>query len=169
MNRSELESAVSEGLSIRGLQKRFKKGQSSIRYWLKVFELKTRIQQPAQKVCAACGNSRKTGAKFCSSECASQFRLKPFDELKTDEARRERLKKELGHVCQLCNLHEWEGQPMPVELDHIDGNPDNNARSNCRLICPNCHALTPTHCGKNIGRFSNTRRQEVAKRYPKYR
>jgi len=40
-------------------------------------------------------------------------------------------------------------QPIPLELDHIDGNHQNNALDNLRLLCPNCHSLTPTFRGKN--------------------
>jgi hypothetical protein len=44
------------------------------------------------------------------------------------------------------------GQPTPIELDHIDGDPNNNDETNLCLICPNCHAQTPTYKGKNAGR-----------------
>jgi hypothetical protein len=36
-----------------------------------------------------------------------------------------------------------------LELDHIDGNYQNNALGNLRLMCPNCHSLTPTFRGRN--------------------
>jgi hypothetical protein len=38
---------------------------------------------------------------------------------------------------------------MPLELDHVDGDKTNNQLDNLRMICPNCHALTPTYRGKN--------------------
>jgi hypothetical protein len=55
--------------------------------------------------------------------------------------------------CARCRRHTWEGQPIPLELDHIDGDRTNNLLSNLRLLCPNCHALTPTYRGRNIGRW----------------
>jgi len=51
--------------------------------------------------------------------------------------------------CVICNLSEWRGQKLNLELDHIDGNNFNNTLSNLRLLCPNCHSLTDTYCGKN--------------------
>ncbi len=40
---------------------------------------------------------------------------------------------------------------VPLEIDHIDGNAENNAEENLRLLCPNCHALTPHFRNLNRG------------------
>ncbi len=54
--------------------------------------------------------------------------------------------------CARCTRERWEGGPIPLQLDHIDGDRTNNEIGNLRLLCPNCHALTDTYCGRNIGR-----------------
>jgi hypothetical protein len=46
--------------------------------------------------------------------------------------------------CHRCNLREWQGSPIPLELEHIDGDRSNNQLENLTLLCPNCHALTKT-------------------------
>jgi len=54
------------------------------------------------------------------------------------------------HRCSNCQLTEWLGKPIPLELDHIDGNHENNNLLNVRFLCPNCHTLTPTYRGKKL-------------------
>ena len=53
------------------------------------------------------------------------------------------------HKCHNCNNTHWLNNLIPLELEHKDGNSSNNELSNLTLLCPNCHALTPTYRGKN--------------------
>jgi len=53
------------------------------------------------------------------------------------------------YKCYNCGLTEWLGKPIPLELEHIDGNSSNNLIDNLTLLCPNCHSFTTTYRGKN--------------------
>lgn len=53
-------------------------------------------------------------------------------------------------ICVICNLAQvWNGKPLILQLDHIDGNKRNNTLTNLRLLCPNCHSQTDTFVRKN--------------------
>lgn len=54
------------------------------------------------------------------------------------------------HQCSSCKNKEWNALPIPLQLDHIDGNHKNNKLENLRMLCGNCHTLTPTWKGRNI-------------------
>jgi Zn finger protein HypA/HybF involved in hydrogenase expression len=45
----------------------------------------------------------------------------------------------------------------PLEIDHMDGDSENNREQNLRLLCPNCHSLTSTWKALNKGKGSKKR------------
>lgn len=51
--------------------------------------------------------------------------------------------------CSRCHNTTWLNEPIPLELDHIDGQHNNHRLENLRLLCPNCHAKTDTYRSKN--------------------
>lgn len=67
-------------------------------------------------------------------------------------ALKERLLREgvFKYSCLMCGLTDWLGEDISLELDHIDGNLNNNKIENLRILCPNCHAQTDTYCGKSL-------------------
>jgi predicted HNH restriction endonuclease len=48
-----------------------------------------------------------------------------------------------------CELTEWLGQPIPLELHHVNGERTDHRLENLQLLCPNCHALTDTYRARN--------------------
>ena len=54
------------------------------------------------------------------------------------------------YKCERCGLTEWQEEPIPLQLHHKDGVHTNNLLNNLEVLCPNCHALTDTYCGKNL-------------------
>ncbi|MCP3756240.1 HNH endonuclease signature motif containing protein [Streptomyces sp. TBY4] len=51
--------------------------------------------------------------------------------------------------CAMCGIEPiWQGEPLPLEVDHLDGDWRNNQAANLRLLCPNCHSTTDTYRGR---------------------
>jgi hypothetical protein len=48
--------------------------------------------------------------------------------------------------CENCGIDEWMSQPLPLHLDHVNGDHMDNRIENLRILCPNCHAPTTTWC-----------------------
>lgn len=72
----------------------------------------------------------------------------PFDELGMCNRRR-RVFEEQNYCCSGCNMSDWRGFKIPLELEHKDGNNQNNNRENLEGLCPNCHSITDTWRGRN--------------------
>lgn len=56
-----------------------------------------------------------------------------------------------NNTCQECGwdkVHPIDKKPL-VEIDHIDGDASNCKEENLRVLCPNCHSMTPTFRARN--------------------
>ena len=78
---------------------------------------------------------------------------------------RERYKKITGiQYCENCNLSDWQGQSIPLEIHHLNGNNTDNRLENLKLLCPNCHALTDNYRGRaHLSALSEKRDVECRK------
>ena len=93
---------------------------------------------------------RRTAEEILVEETSARATRVPSSRLK-------RAMRELGmeERCSLCGTEAvWLGEPLPLEVDHIDGDWRNNRIENLRLLCPNCHSTTDTYRGHNKGRTS---------------
>ncbi|MCK9576041.1 MAG: HNH endonuclease signature motif containing protein [Candidatus Pacearchaeota archaeon] len=109
--------------------------------------------------CINCGKEIK-GNKFCDNKCQAEYfsnmllqkwlELDAYERKITSPARRWILSN-ADNKCSMCGWHEVNEytNKIPLEIDHIDGNPINNSIDNLRVLCPNCHSLTATYKGAN--------------------
>lgn len=61
-----------------------------------------------------------------------------------------------------CGITEWCGEPITLELHHINGNHYDNRLENLVLLCPNCHSQTSNFRGKNSNNLLNEKLSEIA-------
>ncbi|HEV2261913.1 MAG TPA: HNH endonuclease signature motif containing protein [Candidatus Rubrimentiphilum sp.] len=57
----------------------------------------------------------------------------------------------LKNKCSRCGISEWQAKPISIQIDHINGINDDYRLENLRMLCANCHSLTPTHGRRNVG------------------
>ena len=99
--------------------------------------------------------------KYCSNKCcglhkSALHKQKWYDgKLKRiDRATvRRYLAEDRGYKCEICGLGKnWNGKPITLHVDHINGDPANDLPNNMRLLCPNCHSQTEFLGNANKGR-----------------
>lgn len=111
--------------------------------------------------------TNQSEGKYCSLLCYQEYQWKQIViDIIAGKGKSNSVKKYLlkttSHICNKCKNTTWNNQQIPLELEHIDGNSENNNLSNVELLCPNCHAQTPTYKGKNRGNGRWKRRQRYA-------
>ena len=56
------------------------------------------------------------------------------------------------YKCECCGNTEWMGQPIALELHHVNGIKDDLRIENLQVLCPNCHAFTDNYRGRNVSK-----------------
>lgn len=66
-----------------------------------------------------------------------------------------------GKKCKECGVGDtYNGKPLSLQVNHIDGDATNNVISNVELLCPNCHSQTSTYGSKNKGKSTRVSRRK---------
>lgn len=115
--------------------------------------------------CNYCGKKLSRGCKqYCNNQCQQDYiweaRKKEIEKTGVENSSwcAKRYLLENDRKCSICNETRWMNQPIPLILDHIDENSDNNKIENLRLVCGNCDMQLPTYKAKNTGSGRHYRR-----------
>lgn len=161
------------GLSTHAIAKKHQYGQSHIYRITKMLGIKSTAKSgpprvvPTHENCAACGavlsRYRKT---YCNNTCQQNHRFNLFVErwlgddtynpvqanyrIAPASVRRALifLRGNKCETCGWCEVNKNTGK-VPIQIHHEDGDDRNNRPHNVKLLCPNCHSLTPTWGAKN--------------------
>ena len=137
-----------------------------VRYWLGVYNLTTIKQRKPEKLCKRCRKALTNRSSiYCSDFCHKRHTYeKTVTKWKRGELKgysgktaalaswlRRYMLEKADYACQECGWnkrHPVDGKPL-VEIDHIDGVATNCEENNLRVLCPNCHSMTPTFRARN--------------------
>lgn len=104
--------------------------------------------------------------KYCTKKCELEHKRDKSDIIIEKEGFgnghyhnfriRKYLIRKYGNNCMICGQsgEEWNGKPITLIVDHIDGKSNNNMLDNLRIVCPNCDCQLPTYKAKNKGNSS---------------
>lgn len=119
--------------------------------------------------CLYCGENISAIKKYCDNKCQQLYIRQEYikswqsgdisgqtgiDWKQLSKSIRFYLFEKYENKCTLCGWGETNpySETIPLEIDHIDGDSQNNTEENLRLICPNCHSLTSNYRGLNKGK-----------------
>ena len=132
---------------------------------------KKKIYPPKEKrFCLNCNGIlvNRYKIKYCSNKCQFEYQYSKYIDLwksgKIDGSIgitvrnfsiqiKHYLREKFNNKCAKCNWNERNPITgnIPLEVEHIDGNSENNREENLTLLCPNCHSLTPFYKNLNYG------------------
>lgn len=120
---------------------------------------KSKKTKHKEQNCPTCGSifTAKSKQTYCSTKCYKRTHVHKLTDQKieaglvnTARTLRQYLRRHYGDFCVECGQSSiYNYKPLCLQVDHVDGNPDNNFPENLRLLCPNCHSQTPTYKGGN--------------------
>lgn len=157
MDKEMLEQHISQRLSTRGLAKVYNCSQTTIRYWLNKYELKT-DPKSKQISCRCCKCGETDSKKFYGRKKRICGKCHNKETLKLGKEKRFKAIRWLGGKCVICSYNKY---MCSLDIHHLD--PDrkdpnfNRWRGwsmeriykelkRCTLVCKNCHAAL--HNGK---------------------
>lgn len=111
---------------------------------------KLRIKRQGINVSHFTGKRWNTGKKLPRRRDIQDYLNNRFS-ISSNELRKRLLEEKIfERRCYSCGNSEWMQAPISLELEHKNGNHDDNSLDNLTILCPNCHAQTEHYRGKKL-------------------
>lgn len=111
------------------------------------------------------GQARNRGQKASNKKSASDYLVYHANGERQRCACLVRSLLEIGrdHRCFLCGISDWQGKRLVLEIEHKDGDFQNDREDNLEFICPNCHSQTDTYCRskESLGKEKVKKKQRI--------
>jgi hypothetical protein len=135
------------------------------------------------RFCLNCSLPLKKQDKYCSLKCQYEYQYLNYLELWKNGLVsgtkgvttkfvsgyiRRYLFEKFDNRCSKCGWNEKHPitGSIPLEMEHMDGNAENNKEENLTLLCPNCHSLTKFYKNLNRGKGRKWRMEKYVKNTP---
>jgi hypothetical protein len=118
--------------------------QQHIKKIISKFEIDT-THFLGQKTLAGNRNPNVAKVKLSADDILSFGRIST-----TKQLNRALKEKGIEYKCSVCNITEWLGKPITIQIHHIDGLKNNNLIDNLVYLCPNCHTQTDNWGSKKL-------------------
>lgn len=127
--------------------------------------------KPTMLTCENCGTlfqkkyQGKVTNRWCCGNCRDDFLAKEkiASGIYTRSTAFSYFKRFTEYKCVHCGISEHNGKSLSLQIDHVDGNNNNNVIENLRYLCPNCHSQTDTWGTKNVSEEGRQRLKAAAK------
>jgi len=131
--------------------------------------------------CLNCNKKLPYQKKYCSNKCQGEYQYKKYiEKWKKGEINgtvnntasvniRKYIFTKFDSKCVKCGWNKTNTHTglIPLHIDHIDGNSENNKEENLDLLCPSCHSLTSNYGSRNKGNSKREYRNKWRKKYKK--
>jgi len=117
--------------------------------------------------------------KYCSNKCQGEHQYKKYiEKWKNGELSgtvcnsiavniRKYIFEKFHSKCTKCGWSKINTHTglIPLQIEHLDGNSENNKEENLDLLCPSCHSLTPNYGSLNKGKSKRGYRNKYRKKW----